>query len=68
MIAYESTEATSDDNVAASIAEYSNFSSCIMRRNLVRLLTVSNRVLANIILINILLNAIKLIFPVNRFV
>lgn len=68
MIAYESTEAIRDEIVAASIAEYSNFSSCIMRRNLVMLLTVSNMVLANIILINIFLNAIKLIFPVNRFV
>lgn len=68
MIAYESTEATRDDSVAASIAEYSNFNSCIMRRNLVILFTASNMVLANIIFINICLNAIKLIFPVNRFV
>jgi len=68
MIAYESTEAISDEIVAASMAEYSNFSSCIIRKNLLTLLTVSNIELANIILIKIRLNAGKLIFPVNRFV
>lgn len=68
MIAYESTEAIIDESVAASRAEYSDFSRCIIRRNLDTLLTVSNMVLANIILIKIRLNAIKLIFPVNRFV
>ena len=68
MIAYESTEAIRDDSVAASTAEYSNFSNCIMSRNLVVLLTVSNIVLANIILIKIRLNSRKLIFPVNLFV
>jgi hypothetical protein len=68
MVEYESTEATSDEIIAASMAEYSNFRSCIMRRNLATLLTVSNIVLANIILIKIRLNAIKLIFPVNLFV
>jgi len=68
MIAYESTEAISDEIVAASMAEYSNFSNCIISKNLLTLLTVSNIELANIILIKIRLNAGKLIFPVNRFV
>ncbi len=68
MIAYESTEATSDEIVAASMAEYSRLSNCIMRKNLATLLTVSNIALANIILIKMRFNAIKLIFPVNLFV
>jgi hypothetical protein len=68
MIAYDSTEAISDEITAASMAEYSNFSNCIIRKNLLTLLTVSNIELANIILIKIRLNAGKLIFPVNRFV
>ena len=67
MIAYESTEAIRDDSVAASTAKYSNFSSCIMRRNLVTLLTVSNMELVNTISIKIRLNAGKLIFPVKSF-
>ena len=49
MIAYESTEAIRDDSVAASNAEYSNLNRCIKRRNLVKLLTISNMELANTI-------------------
>lgn len=48
MIAYESTEAISDEIVAASNAEYSNLNRCI-KRNLVKLLTISNMELANTI-------------------
>ena len=66
--AYESIEAIRDEIVAASTAEYSNFNSCIIRRNLVTLLTISNIELANSILIKIRLNAGKLISPVSRFV
>ena len=54
---YESIEAIIDEIVAASTAEFSSFNSCISKRNLAALLTVSNIELANRILIRIRLNA-----------